>query len=71
MSLPRLTENFFKRLGTNGRRYRQARELADKAIRRRIRRLGPLPEVWRECPHLFRARGVGRVIGYSATPIFN
>ena len=29
--------------GPNGRRYRQGRDLAEKATRRRIRRLGPLP----------------------------
>ena len=42
----------------NGWRYRQARELADKATRRRIRRLGPLPRKCGPRPHLSGARGV-------------
>ena len=46
----------------NGRRYRQARELADKATRRRIRHLGLNPESVGECPHLSGARGVGQVL---------
>jgi hypothetical protein len=43
----------------NGRRYRQGRELADKATRRRIRRWGRDPESVGESPHLSGARGVG------------
>jgi len=43
----------------NGRRYRQARDLADKATRRRIRRWGQNPESAGNAPHLSGARGVG------------
>ena len=46
----------------NGRRYRQGRELADKATRRRIRRLGLNPESVgsaRTCPvHAVLGRGL-------------
>jgi hypothetical protein len=42
----------------NGWRYRQGRDLAGKATRRRIRRLGLNPESVGECPHLSGARGV-------------
>ncbi|MDO9130144.1 MAG: hypothetical protein Q7U34_09790 [Anaerolineales bacterium] len=48
-------------LTVNGRRYRQGRELADSAARRRIRRLGLNPESVGESPHLSGARGVGQV----------
>ena len=47
-------------LTVNGRRYRQGRDLADKAARRRIRRWGRIPESVgkaRTCPP---ARGVRR-----------
>jgi len=36
----------------NGWRYRQGRDLADEATRRRIRRWGLNPESVGECPHL-------------------
>jgi len=52
----------FARDAPNGRRYRQGRELADKATRRRIRLLGPLTESAAERPHLSGARGVGRIL---------
>jgi hypothetical protein len=44
----------------NGRRYRQGRDVAGKAARRRIRRWGKNPESVGERPHLSGARGVGR-----------
>ena len=46
----------------NGRRYRQGRELAGKATRRRIRRWELNPESVGESPHLSGARGVGQVL---------
>ena len=46
----------------NGRRYRQARELAGKTTRRRIRRWGHFPESAGNAPHLSGARGVGQVL---------
>jgi hypothetical protein len=49
-------------LPPNGWRYRQARDLADKTTRRRIRRWGQNPESVGECPHLSGARGVGRIL---------
>ena len=51
----------------NGWRYRQGRDLAEKATRRRIRRWGRLPESAGKAPHLSGARGVGRV---STVPIY-
>ena len=45
----------------NGRRYRQGRDLADKTIRRRIRRWGCDPESVGDSPHLSGARGVSRI----------
>jgi len=42
----------------NGRRYRQGRDLAEKATRRRIRLLGPLTRKCGPRPHLSGARGV-------------
>jgi hypothetical protein len=47
-------------LQANGKRYRQGRELADKATKRQIRRWGQNPESVGESPHLSGARGVGR-----------
>ena len=46
----------------NGWRYRQGRDLAGKATRRRIRRWGLNPESVGECPHLSGARGAGPVL---------
>jgi hypothetical protein len=46
----------------NSRRYRQGRDLADKATRRRIRRWGRDLESAAERPHLSGARGVGLVL---------
>ena len=43
----------------NGRRYRQGRELADKAARRSIRHQDIVPESAGSAPHLSGARGVG------------
>ena len=56
---------YFQRQPPNGRRYRQARDLADKATRRRIRRWGRIPESVGECPHLSGARGVGRAFAMT------
>jgi len=44
----------------NGWRYRQGRDVADKATRCRIRRWDRLPESAGKRPHLSGARGVGR-----------
>jgi hypothetical protein len=50
----------FRDVQPNGRRYRQGRDLADGATRRRIRRWDRLPESAAERPHLSGARGVRR-----------
>jgi hypothetical protein len=49
-------------------RYRQGRDLADKATRRRIRRWGLNPESVGECPHLSGARGVSRALAFRNLP---
>ena len=49
-------------IAPNGRRYRQGRDVAGKATRRRIRRWGLNPESAAERPHLSGARGVGQVL---------
>ena len=50
-------------MAANGWRYRQVRDVADKAARRRIRRLGLNPESAGKAPHLSGARGVGPFLG--------
>ena len=49
-------------LCANGLRYRQGRELAEKATRRRIRRWGRFPESAGSAPHLSGARGVSPLL---------
>jgi hypothetical protein len=51
-----------RRQRANGWRYRQGRELAGKAARRRIRRLGLNPWKCGRGPHLSGARGVGPLL---------
>jgi hypothetical protein len=48
----------------NGRRYRQGRDLAEKATRCRIRRWGQNPESVGECPHLSDALGVRQFLTF-------
>jgi len=47
-----------RRRSYNGWHYRQGRDMAGKAARRRIRRLGPLPRKCGQRPHVSGARGV-------------
>ena len=54
-------------LPPNGRRYRQGRDLADKATRRRIRRLRLNLESVGERPHLSGARGVSPLLAIVRT----